>query len=120
MVNSKDRLFLRTVKGHTYLIHRTYVGNKRRDQSIPLDAVEREILQAALLIKGKLEDQKIDVPCFNPNCKNTIPMTKKQLAEFFISSKKRYNMTIFPCCSPDCRNEMLAQHGGRIDGSNES
>lgn len=118
-MNSKDRLFLRTVKGHTYLIHRTYVGSRPKDQSIPLDAVERDTLKAALQIKEELDGQKIMVPCFNPNCKNLIPMTKKQLAEFFISSKKRYNMAIFPCCSTTCRDEMLAQHGGAIDGSDQ-
>ena len=116
-MNSKDRLFLRVIKNRTYLIHRTYIGNRPCDHSIHLDSIERDTLQAALRIKDELADQRIEVPCTNPLCKKTIPMTKKQLVEFFISSKKRYNMMVFPFCSTECRDDTLAQHGGGIPGS---
>lgn len=115
MVNSKDRLFLRTLKGRTYLIHRTHVGNRPHDQSIPLDTIERDMLWEALRIKDLLKEQTIEVPCMNPHCTKTIPMTKKQLTEFFLSSKKRYNLMIFPFCSTTCRDATLASHGDNVD-----
>ncbi|WP_292420670.1 hypothetical protein [Methanoregula sp.] len=93
-------------------MRRIRVGNQRKEQWIPLDEIDRETLATALKIKDEVKEQTVQVPCTNPKCKKTIPMTKKQLEEFFISSKKRYDMIIFPFCSTACRAEMLAQHGG--------
>jgi len=106
--------------GKPYLVRRITVGGKRKEQWIPLDNIDRDTLERSLEIKDKLKDQTVMVPCTNPNCRGHIPMTKSQLEEFFISSKKRYDMIIFPFCSTACRDEMLAQHGGATPGSHES
>lgn len=106
--------------GKPYLVRRVSVGGKRKEQWIPLDQLDQDQLEKALQIKKEVHDQIVQVPCTNPHCSNTIAMTKKQLEEFFISSKKRYDLIIFPYCSTKCRDEMLAQHGGSIDGSHKS
>ncbi|PKG32186.1 hypothetical protein [Methanoregula sp.] len=106
--------------GKLYLVRRISVGGKRKEQWIPLDPLDCDQFAKAMQIKKEVHDQIVQVPCTNPRCSNTIPMTKKQLEEFFISSKKRYDLVIFPYCSIACRDEMLAQHGGPINGSHES
>jgi hypothetical protein len=106
--------------GKPYLVRRTKVGKRREEQWIPLDEIDRKTLETALQVKAEVEDEIIDVPCTNPHCKNTVRMTKKQYGEFFVSSTKRYNIVIFPFCKPECRDAMLAQHGGTIDGSDQS
>ncbi|MDD1695103.1 MAG: hypothetical protein LUQ71_10305 [Methanoregula sp.] len=108
---------MREIKGHTYLIHRDYEGSRRRDRSIPLDEVDIGTLESALKIKEALLEQTVQFPCMNPNCKNTIPMTRDQIEEFFVSSKKRYNMIVFPVCSDACRDVVLKKHGGVVDDS---
>lgn len=106
--------------GKPYLVRRVSVGGKRKEQWIPLDQLDQDQLEKALQIKKEVQNQIVMVPCTNPRCKNLIPMTKKQLEEFFISSKKRYDLVIFPFCRSECRDEMLALHGGPIDGSHKS
>lgn len=106
--------------GKPYLVRRVSAGGRRKEQWIPLDRTDREILESTLRIKEIVRDQIVLIPCMNPRCNNMVPMTKKQLEEFFISSKKRYDLIVFPFCKPECRNEVLAQHGGAIDGSHKS
>jgi len=106
--------------GKPYLVRRFYVGKKRREQWIPLDNIDQDTLQAALQVKQETLNEVVAVPCMNPKCKHTVPMTKKQLEEFFISSKKRYDMMILPFCGKECRDLMLAQHGGALPGSDQS
>ncbi len=106
--------------GKPYLVRRVTVGGKRKEQWIPLDELDRDVLEKALQIKKEVHDQIVQVPCTNPHCQNMIQMTKKQLEEFFISSKKRYDLMVFPFCCMACRDEVLAQHGGPINGSHES
>ena len=106
--------------GKPYLVRRVRVGKDRKEQWIPLDQIDRETLVEALKIKDEVKAQTVMVPCTNPNCKELIPMTKGQLEEFFISSKKRYDMIIFPFHSTKCRDEMLALHGGAIPGRDQS
>lgn len=113
-MNSKESLFLRKIKGRTYLIHRDYVGSQQRDRSIPLDEVDIGTLEDALKIKEALLKQTVQFPCMNPDCKNTVPVTKEQIEEFFVSSKKRYNIVIFPTCSDACRDVILKKHGGEV------
>lgn len=120
MVAPQEKAYFRYNRhGKPYLVRRVSVGGKRKEQWIPLDKIDRETLEAALQVKKEVADQIVMVPCTNPQCKNTIPMTKKQLEEFFISSKKRYDMIIFPFCCTACRDEMLALHGGAIPGSDK-
>jgi hypothetical protein len=119
-VNSKEKLFLREIKGRTYLIHRDYEGSRQRDRAIPLDEIDRDTLESALKIKDMLAEQTVDFPCMNPACKNTIPMTRDQIEEFFVSSKKRYNMVIFPVCCDACRDAVLKKHGDGVGDVNSS
>ncbi len=105
--------------GKPYMVRRVRVGKTRKEQWIPLDQIDRETLETALQIKDEVKAQTVMVPCTNPRCTNLIPMTKKQLEEFFISSKKRYDMVIFPFCTTTCRDEVLAQHGGALPGSDQ-
>lgn len=53
----------------------------------------------------------------NPQCTNTVRMTRRQLEEFLVSAKKRYDLMILPFCSRECRDAALARHGGNIDDS---
>jgi len=106
--------------GKPYLVRRVTVAGKRKEQWIPLDKVDHEALEAALKIKSEIQDEIVWVPCTNPRCSGKVPMTKKQLEEFYISSKKRYNIVIFPFCKPECRDVVLAEHGGTVDGSDKS
>lgn len=106
--------FLRVKHGKPYLVTRTKFGKTRKEQWTPLEGIDRKVLEAALQVKHEVQDHIVDYPCSNPRCKNVVKMTKKQLEEFFVSSKKRYDMMIFPFCSTTCRDEMLAQHGGDI------
>jgi len=105
--------------GKPYLVRRIKVGNQRKEQWTPLDEIDRDTLETALKIKDEMKDHIVMVPCTNPNCKELIPMTKRQLEEFFISSKKRYDMIIFPFHNTKCRDEMLALHGGVAPGSDQ-
>ena len=100
--------------GKPYLVKRIRSGNGCKERWTPLDETDRGTLEAALKIKDDVRARTVLVPCTNPQCKNTVPMTKTQLEEFFISSKKRYDMVIFPFCGKTCRDEMLAKHGGVI------
>jgi hypothetical protein len=113
-VNSKESLFLREIKGHTYLIHRDYEGGRQRDRSIPLDEVDIGTIEDALKIKEALLKQTVQFPCMNPDCTHTVPMTRDQVEEFFVSSKKRYNIVIFPFCTDACRDAVLKKHGGDV------
>jgi len=115
-----ERTFLREKNGKYYLVRRSVVGGKRQEHWAPLAGIDREILEAALQVKNDVQRETVEVPCMNPQCRNKILMTKKQLEEFFISSKKRYNLMVFPFCSTKCRDEVLAQHGGTLDGDDQS
>jgi hypothetical protein len=109
--NSKERLFLRAIKGKPYLVHRyTDSAGRRHDQTIPISDIERETLVDALRIKEQLASEIVEFPCMNPHCHNTVRMTKRQMEEFFVSSKKRYDMVIYPFCSTECRDAMLKRH----------
>jgi hypothetical protein len=117
VVASQEKAYFRYNRhGKPYLVRRATVGGKRQEQWLPLDKIDRETLETALQVKGEVGNEIVDVPCMNPRCKNTVSMTKTQLEEFFISSKKRYDMVIFPFCTTECRDKMLIQHGGLIDG----
>lgn len=111
MGNSKETMFLRTLKGKPYLIHRfTDDDGRRHDRAVPLEDIERETLAETLAIKDRLAEETVEFPCMNPECHNTVRMTRRQVEEFFVSSKKRYNMVIFPFCSTECRDAMLKKH----------
>jgi hypothetical protein len=71
-------------------VTRYLIGNNRKEQWTPLADIDQKVLEAALHVKGSTAEQTIQVPCTNPDCKNTVPMTRTQFEEFFISSKKRY------------------------------
>jgi len=83
---------------------------QRRDRATPISSVDRETLEAALRVKDQLTSEIVEFPCMNPHCHNTVRMTKRQMEEFFVSSKKRYDMVIYPFCSTECRDAMLKRH----------
>lgn len=105
-----NKLFLRTLNGHAYLVHRYKDGGKRRDHLIPLDEVGVETLEKALQIKKEVQDPVVQYPCSNPKCKNMVPMTKKQIEKVFVSSMERYDLSTFPFCSTTCRDQTIALH----------
>lgn len=99
-----------------YLVKRTRdPDGRRRDQATPLSSIERTTLQTALQVKEQLQHEIVEVPCMNPRCHNTVRMTRRQLEEFLVSAKKRYDLVILPFCSRECRDEALARHGGKTD-----
>lgn len=101
-----------------YLVRRfTDLDGRRRDQATPLSSIEHKTLQTALQIKDQLQHEIVEVPCMNPRCHNTVRMTRRQLEEFLVSAKKRYDLMILPFCSRECRDAALARHGGNIDDS---
>ncbi|MFA7122278.1 MAG: hypothetical protein WC277_12415 [Bacilli bacterium] len=111
-----ESVFLRTIKGRIYLVHRSRDADGRRhDQATPLSSIEHKTLQTALQIKEQIQSEIVEVPCMNPRCKNKVRMTRRQLEEFLVSAKKRYDMVILPFCSPECRDEALARHGGKTN-----
>lgn len=115
-----ESIFLRTIKGKPYLVYRTKDKDGRRhDKATPLSAVEQKTLEDALRVKDQLAEEIVEIPCMNPRCPNTVKMTRRQLEEFLISSKKRYDIMILPFCSTECRekmlNEMQEKHGGLQD-----
>lgn len=111
-----ETVFLRTIKGKPYLVRRSRDQNgRRRDQATPLSSIERQTLVTALRIKEQLETEIVEVPCMNPQCHNKVRMTRRQLEEFLVSAKKRYNLMILPFCSRECRDAALVRHGGKID-----
>ena len=113
-----ESVFLRTIKGRTYLVHRFRDSDgHRHDQAIPLSSIEHKTLQTALQIKEQIQSEIVLVPCMNPRCRNKVRMTRRQLEEFLVSAKKRYDLVILPFCSRECRDEALACHGGQIDDS---
>ncbi|MBN2734729.1 MAG: hypothetical protein JXQ82_07735 [Methanomicrobiaceae archaeon] len=107
--------FLREKHGQLYLVTRTGRGSKRKEKWLPLPETDRDLIEKTLLSKEALKEEIIQFPCMNPECRNTIPMTKSQLEDFFVSSKKKYDMIIMPFCSKECRDKMLEKHGGSID-----
>lgn len=110
MGDTKETAFLRIRRGKAYLVHRFYSNGLRREKWVSLDEADRETLNRALQIKEDLNVQTVDFPCMNPRCNNTIKMTKHQLEDFFISSRKKYNLMILPFCSRECRDTMLEKH----------
>jgi hypothetical protein len=111
---TQEKCFLRTKHGKQYIVTRYKVGHKNKELWTPLSDFDREVLEAALTARKNLAEKAVPFPCMNPACKNTIPMTKEQIEEFFVSSKKRYNMVIFPFCSDACRDAVLKKHGGEV------
>ncbi len=101
-----------------YLVRRSRdADGRRRDQATPLSSIDRNTLQTALKVKERLLDEIVETPCMNPQCTNTVRMTRRQLEEFLVSAKKRYDLMILPFCSRECRDAALARHGGNIDDS---
>lgn len=117
MQTTQEKSFLRVKNGKQYIVVRYKVGRKNKEVWTPLSDIDKEVLEAALTARKHLAEKTVDFPCMNPDCKNTIPMTKEQIEEFFISSKKRYNMVIFPFCCDACRDAVLKKHGGEDNGS---
>jgi hypothetical protein len=115
-IAESEQCFLRIARGKQYLVTRHKISGKPKEFWTPLSDIDCEVLEAALTSRKAIAEKVVDFPCFNPKCKNTIKMTKTHMEEFFISSKKRYNMVIFPFCCTKCRDAVLAQHGGAIDG----
>lgn len=109
-----QNIFLREKNGRLYLVSRTGNGKKRKETWTPLPNTDRSLIEKTLQSKEALKEEIIQFPCMNPECNNTIPMTKSQLEDFFVSSKKKYDMIIMPFCSKECRDKMLEKHGGRI------
>ena len=100
-----------------YLVKRTRdPDGRRRDQATPLSSIEHRTLQTALQVKEQLQHEIVEVPCMNQRCHTTVRMTRRQLEEFLVSAKKRYDLVILPFCSRECRDEALARHGGKTDG----
>lgn len=112
--------FLRQKNGVWYLVRRSRSGGKRSETWTKLADLDREILEAALRVKDDITQVTVEYPCTNPRCKNKVKMTKMQAEEMFISSKKRYDLMVFPFCCTKCRDEALAEHGGALDGVNKS
>lgn len=111
-----ESVFIRRIKGKMYLVKRTRdADGRRRDQATPLSSIEHKTLRAALQVKEQIQNEIVEVPCMNPRCKNKVRMTRRQLEEFLVSAKKRYDMVILPFCSPECRDEALARHGGKTN-----
>lgn len=121
-MGTQEKSFLRKdpKSGKWYLVARSVSGGKRSEKWTPLEGIDREVLERALRVKDDVSQATVEYPCTNPRCKNKVLMTRKQAEEMFISSKKRYDLMVFPFCSTKCRDEVLAQHGGPIDGDDES
>jgi len=117
---TQDTVFLRVKHEKPYLVTRYWVGDQRKEQWTPLADIDQKVLEAALHVKDTTAEQIVQVPCTNPDCKNTVPMSRTQLEEFFISSKKRYNMMVFPFCCDACRNAVLKKHGDGVGDGNSS
>lgn len=101
-----------------YLVKRTRdPDGRRRDQATPLSSIEHQTLQTALQVKEQIQHEIVEVPCMNPRCHNKVRMTRRQLEEFLVSAKKRYDLVILPFCSQECRDEALARHGGKNNDS---
>lgn len=114
MQTTQEKCFLRVKHGKQYIVVRYKVGCKNKELWTPLGDFDKEVLEAALTARKNLAGRAVDFPCMNPDCENVIPMTKEQIEEFFISSKKRYNMVIFPFCCDECREAVLKKHGGEV------
>lgn len=54
-----------------------------------------------------LEDQSVYLPCFNPECKNTLRVTVRQKRDLLLSFQKKYQKVVFVACSPECQAKIL-------------
>ena len=113
-VASSNNVFLREKNGNLYIVTRTGRGGHRKESWRRVEGAEKEVLEKILAGKQDLQEEIVEFPCMNPECTNTIKMSKSQLDDFFISYKKKYDMIVFPCCSKECQEKMLEKHGGRL------
>jgi len=114
---SQEIRYIRNHRGKSYLVTRMHQGKTRKEIWTPLIGIDQKILEAALEAKESVENEIVEYPCTNPRCRNTVKTTRKQVEEFYLSSKKRYNIVIFPFCSTECRNQILADQEGAAPGS---
>lgn len=113
-VANPDSLFLRKKNGHYYMVSRQGRGRNRRECWQRISGPEKDLLEQVLANKKQLHDDIVEYPCMNPDCNNTIKMSRSQMEEFYIGYKKKYDMIAFPCCSKECQEKMLEKYGKNL------
>ena len=103
--------YLRERHGKLYAVSVSGSGRKdRKERWTPVSTADTDLIKRVLSGKEQLQSDIIRFPCM-AGCGNTIPMTRDQLNDFFVSYKKKYDIVIMPFCCAECRDKMLEKYG---------
>ncbi|MDD3039015.1 hypothetical protein [Bacteroides sp.] len=101
-----DLTYIRCTPENGYSLVKVYVSaTGLKEFETPFVGNELIRLHSIIEQKKKINQDMCKIPCWNPNCGETIIISYENKRDFLIRYFRNYGKVVFPFCSKKCRDE---------------